>query len=569
MSMFSIKKIVFFLSCILLILTIANCSGDSSEIQPVVKTPIITVTGSLSGFNATNELSFSESKSLQVKGTDLTENLEIVTSENFEVSLDNSDFSNQINIPKENSNGENTSIYLRFAPEKNAIGIVSGTLTFTSNQASTKSIALTGEGISIDPVIKIDKTSLNFEDTEVMTESSSLNLVVNGDNLVTSLDLSVTAGFVISLDDITFTNTLQIPADSANDDTVVYVKFKPTEVASITGVIAFKNAEVDDVEIDLLGYGTAVTYNYKTFNQKAIAHLGGATRTAQGTFNLHTDLSNISKIKMFLQIDCPSSGCDDWDRFANVKVKDVSSGKWYELGRYITPYWTGTQQLARGLEFDVTDFKSLLTGSVDLRIMTDNWTTKADLISVEFDFIEGKPDYPYYAISEVLGFHSNSTGNGAIPYGVSHNRDLDKQISIPSNAESTHLRTVISGWGHATPKDTNGRGCAEWCFRTHHIKINGSNTFEHYMGPIGCASNPVSNQSPGNWTPDRAGWCPGMAVPTRIDVLSSSMAGSNFSFEYDFEDWTNNMGNGDAFYSTSTYVVVKSNSVIVKPTITN
>ena len=237
--MFSIKKIVFFLSCILLILTIANCSGDSSEIQPVVKTPIITVTGSLSGFNATNELSFSESKSLQVKGTDLTENLEIVTSENFEVSLDNSDFSNQINIPKENSNGENTSIYLRFAPEKNAIGIVSGTLTFTSNQASTKSIALTGEGISIDPVIKIDKTSLNFEDTEVMTESSSLNLVVNGDNLVTGLDLSVTAGFVISLDDITFTNTLQIPADSANDDTVVYVKFKPTEVASITGIIEF------------------------------------------------------------------------------------------------------------------------------------------------------------------------------------------------------------------------------------------------------------------------------------------------------------------------------------------
>ncbi len=567
--MFSIKKSISFLSCILLILTIVNCSGDSSDIQPVVKTPIITVTGSLSGFNATNELSFSESKSLQVKGADLTENLKIVTSENFEVSLDNSDFSNQIDIPKENSNGENTTIYLRFAPKKNAIGIVSGTLTFTSNQASTKSISLTGEGLSIDPVINIDKTSLNFEDTEVMTESSSLNLVVNGDNLVTGLNLSVTAGFVISLDDITFTNTLQIPADSANDDTVVYVRFKPTEVERINGVLAFKNAEIDDVEIDLVGFSTPLAHNYKTFNQKAIAHLGGATRTAQGTFNLHTDLSNISKIKMFLQIDCPSSGCDDWDRFANVKVKDVSSGKWYELGRYITPYWTGTQQLARGLEFDVTDFKSLLTGSVDLRIMTDNWTTKADLISVEFDYIEGEPDYPYYAISEVLGFHSNSTGNGAIPYGVNHDRDLDKQISIPSNAESTHLRTVISGWGHATPKDTNGRGCAEWCFRTHHIKINGSNTFEHYMGPIGCASNPISNQSPGNWTPDRAGWCPGMAVPTRVDVLTSPMAGSNFSFEYDFEDWTNNMGNGNAFYSTSTYVIVKSNSVIVKPTITN
>ena len=35
------------------------------------------------------------------------------------------------------------------------------------------------------------------------------------------------------------------------------------------------------------------------------------------------------------------------------------------------------------------------------------------------------------------------------------------------------------------------------------------------MGPIGCGSNPISNQG-GNWAPDRAGWCPGMVVPVRI-----------------------------------------------------
>ena len=94
---------------------------------------------------------------------------------------------------------------------------------------------------------------------------------------------------------------------------------------------------------------------------------------------------------MFLQIDCPNgnSGCDDWDRFANIKVKDNYSGNWFEIGRYITPYWTGTQVLERGLEFDVTDFKFLLTGATELRIYIENWTAKPDIISIDFDYVAG------------------------------------------------------------------------------------------------------------------------------------------------------------------------------------
>ena len=82
------------------------------------------------------------------------------------------------------------------------------------------------------------------------------------------------------------------------------------------------------------------------------------------------------------------------------------------------------------------------------------------------------------------------------------------------------------------------------------------------MDPIGCASNPVSNQNPGNWTPDRAGWCPGMVVPVRSNALDNSLFGATFTFEYDFEDWTNNGSSGDAYYATSTYVIVKSTSAI-------
>ncbi|MBR9757842.1 MAG: peptidase [Algicola sp.] len=391
-------------------------------------------------------------------------------------------------------------------------------------------------------------------------------LTITGDHLEDDITLTVTGNFEVSSDNVTYDNSLTIPAVNANGANTVYVRFLPTEIGSAMGAITIQNALTTNVDVTLTGNGLPVTHNYVTFNQQPLAFGSGYSQSAVQTFNLPSDLSNIAQIKMFLQIDCPSSGCDDWDRFANVKVKDLESGNWYEIGRYITPYWTGTQQLDRGLEFDVTDFKSLLTGAVELRIYIENWTDKADLITVDFDYIEGTPDYPYYAVSEVLGYHINSIDG--VPYGVPHSFDLDKSVSIPANAESTHLRTVISGWGHATPAD-GSRPCAEWCYRTHNVLINGSSMFSHYMGPLGCAANPVSNQNPGNWQPDRAGWCPGMAVPARIDAFGSSMAGSAFTFAYDFEDWTNDGNNGGAFYATSTYVVVKSTTPITKPTVTD
>ena len=48
------------------------------------------------------------------------------------------------------------------------------------------------------------------------------------------------------------------------------------------------------------------------------------------------------------------------------------------------------------------------------------------------------------------------------------------------------------------------------------------------------------------------------------------MFGTAFTFEYEFENWTDNGSNKEgAYYAISTFVVVKSNSPINKPTITN
>lgn len=82
--------------------------------------------------------------------------------------------------------------------------------------------------------------------------------------------------------------------------------------------------------------------------------------------------------------------------------------------------------------------------------------------------LRGLLDYPYYAISRVIA--DDDWSSSRVPYGVNHSLDLVKTVAIPSNAESTHLRSIISGWGHATLRDSDGRECAEWCYRIHEVK---------------------------------------------------------------------------------------------------
>ena len=419
--------------------------------------------------------------------------------------------------------------------------------------------------INLPASISTNVSSLSFENTMVNQISESQVIIINAENTSSEINVSAPEGYEVSSDNSSFSQSFSFAPEISNE---VYIRFTPAEAINYYSTLTISSNDIsNNINLNLFGLGTPLIHNYQAFQNQELGYGGGFSQSAIQMFSLHDDLSEIQQIKMYLQIDCPSTGCDDWDRFANVKVKDQATGNWYEIARYITPYWVGTQQLQRGLEFDVTDFKSFLKDNVELRIYIENWTTKADIVSIDFDYIVGTPDYENYEVAEVLSLHSNSISG--VPYGVTHNLDLEKSIQIPSDSENIQFRTIISGWGHATPNDADGRPCAEWCFRTHDIKINGSYTFQHNLGPIGCSANPINNQNPGNWQPDRAGWCPGMAVPVRMNSLDTSYSGSTISFEYDFEDWTSDGNGGNAFYAISTYVIVKSNSEITTPIVTD
>ena len=561
MKSLSIFRFTTFVFTFVISFFIYDCSGGdsggNSDSTPSPATLNVSTTNLV--FGEVLVMDHSDPQNISIGGSNLIGSISVSSSDGFEISKDNTNFTDQLTF----LNPQSTVIFVRFSPIQGDIGNIEGDLIIQSPQAENVVVELSGVGLSNTPTISSSNSNVSFSETQIFEHSESFGVLVTGQNLTSVINLVVGENFEISLDNLDFTNEINIPLVSANGETTVYIRFSPTEVGNHSTSLNIQSDLAPNVEVSLSGFGAPVVHTYETFQDQPLGFGGGFSQSNVQVFNLHEDLTNVSEIKMFLQIDCPSTGCDDWDRFANVKVKDPNSDSWFEIGRYITPYWVGTQQLDRGLEFDVTDFKSYLTGSTELRIYIENWTAKADLVTIEFDYVEGTPDYPFYAVSEVLGLHSNSIAG--IPYGVSHNLDLDRSIQIPSNAESTELRTVISGWGHATPGDSDGRRCAEWCYRTHDVKINGSAVFQHYMGPIGCAANPINNQNPGNWTPDRAGWCPGMVVPVRKDDLGTTYSGSSFTFEYDLEDWTSDGAGGNAFYATSTYVVVKSSTPLTSP----
>lgn len=422
------------------------------------------------------------------------------------------------------------------------------------------------------PELSLNTNAIDFGDVAKNQTSAAKTFEISAIHLTQDITLTATTGYTISIDNASFAETTSIPANSftSSQSKTVYVKFSPVELGVKSGTVTVSSSEVPQKQITLSGKGIPVVHNYQAYNSQRLAFGGGFEQSSVQNFTLHNDVSNIEKINMYVKLRCPSGGCNAWDVYANVQVKDPASGEWYEIGRYITPYGKNNAQVERGFEIDVTDFKSLLQGNVEMRAYIEVWGSDGWLLTVDFDYIEGTPDYPYYAISRLIQYNANSL-EGVI-YGEDASAfDLTKTVQIPSNAQATSLRTIITGWGHATPNDSNGRPCAEWCFRTHNVKINGSNTFSHYMGPIGCASNPVKPQG-GNWSPDRAGWCPGMAVPVRVDQFQASMAGQNFDFEYSFQPWTNNLqaqaDNVHAYYAISTFVVVKSNSPINKPAVT-
>jgi hypothetical protein len=404
---------------------------------------------------------------------------------------------------------------------------------------------------------------IDFGDIDAGTPSDEVLIRIKGEDVYNEVQIKTAGDFEFSVNYGDFVSSAVVKAEDINRGIYIKIRCNPSTDGELKGTLTVTGENIDDISVNLSA--TALKYiKVEAFKDQRLAYGNGYSQSEITTVNFPNTQENTKQIKMYVKLRCPDGGCNAWDMYANIRVKDPVTDEWWEIGRYITPYGVDNSQLNKGFEIDVTDFKSLLTGSVELKAFIEVWGADGWLLSVNFEILEGEPEYKYYAIAPILQY--NNLSLAGIPYGVDNSFDVDKCIAMPSNAEQTCLRTIITGWGHATPKDPDGRPCAEWCFRTHHILIDDAPVFTHEMKGIGCANNPVSPQN-GNWSPDRAGWCPGMAVPVRIDTFDTSMSGASFCYKYELEQWTNDLQNGKAYYAISSFIVVKSNSPVERPVV--
>lgn len=190
----------------------------------------------------------------------------------------------------------------------------------------------------------------------------------------------------------------------------------------------------------------------------------------------------------------------------------------FEIGRFITPYGINLDLGPEGFTwvYDITDYSPLLRGSKYL--MAGN---AQELLDCKFAFIKGTP------ARQVVGV--KTIWNGAYAYAnVLNNTQLTPlEINLPECAKNSRVIFRTSGHGGGSFEN-----CAEFCFKQHRVKLNGSNLFSQVLKRE-CAYNPVYPQG-GTWVYDRTNWCPGDVVPEYAVELSPFVF-QNQPFTLDYE----------------------------------
>jgi hypothetical protein len=235
----------------------------------------------------------------------------------------------------------------------------------------------------------------------------------------------------------------------------------------------------------------------------------------QGAFN---------KVKAVLQVKCPTGGCGEWDRISSIDAK-THDGRWVEIIRYITPYGTACSH-----ELDVTDYMSALQGKIAFRL-NNGTLDNGYLYNLKFTYQAGTPVHPYSAIS-VLWQKNYPFGDPANLQPVE-----PLKINYPANTAASTLKLISGGHGWG---DNNTDNAAEFHDDTHHIWVNGTETFTQHNWKT-CNPNPDGcSPQAGTWYFARAGWCPGSIAPwfnfDMTPFVGTNQVALGYRFDEDYVD---------------------------------
>lgn len=243
-------------------------------------------------------------------------------------------------------------------------------------------------------------------------------------------------------------------------------------------------------------------------------------------------MAGFDEMQIDLEVICRADNlgdCSEWDRIGSIQLCVASDcAERDEIARWITPY---ARNGRRRWILDVTPFLGLVQdgGERTIRVaMGPPWEepTVRD-VNVRLRLAtRGADDRPFAVQRAFRGGAWNADYNTREPV----------TFTPPAGATRVELVSIISGHGQG-----GGTNCAEWCDHVHDFALNGGAphtvSFPGEAGTRdGCADRTGEGVVPaqaGNWAPLRAGWCPGLPVPTRrMDLTSELDLGAESSLTY-------------------------------------
>jgi hypothetical protein len=310
------------------------------------------------------------------------------------------------------------------------------------------------------------------------------------------------------------------------------------------------NGPTDGGPFTTPGADTTVTLFNGTLVCFGSGGTGPCSRTVDTTA-LFPTTGAYTKILLHVTLDCPSNGCDPWDRFGSIAiVKPGATGgeTLLELGRFVTPYGiTPGVNNPPAWDIDVTELRPLLVGSQTVRVFIDTWVPQGNpaqygggwVVGAMVQMTGGMPAKVPQAVLPLWAWQTTNKEPTQIVYGDARYpiaTSLPPQtMALPAGMTSWTIRSFITGHGQA-----NLDNCSEFCSRNHSWTVGGS-TATSTVWRTDCANYP----SQGTYQYSRAGWCPGAdVVPWDADV-SSQVSGPSATFTYGVDAYVNTC-NGDA-----------------------
>ena len=118
------------------------------------------------------------------------------------------------------------------------------------------------------PTLNIDKSLIQFDNTMISKSSMAATFSVQSQNLNSEISLSVGDNFEISDDNSDFKKSLTV---QPNQNKTLYVRFSPSELGTLTGLITITTSNVSQKTINLSGIAIKLRHNYKTYIKEHLA----------------------------------------------------------------------------------------------------------------------------------------------------------------------------------------------------------------------------------------------------------------------------------------------------------